>query len=87
MEKYDWLRDKMTNQDAINKVRKLGEIAGDLGVSMAQLALAWLLKNPNVSTVITGASRVEQVQENMKAIEVVEKLTPNAMETIGNILE
>jgi voltage-dependent potassium channel beta subunit len=87
MEKYDWLRDKMTDQDAIRKVRKLGEVAGDLGASMAQLALAWLLKNPNVSTVITGASRVEQVQENMKAVEVVEKLTPDVMETIENIIE
>ena len=78
---------RLTNKNAINKVRKLSEIAGDLGATTAQLALAWLLKNPNVSTVITGASRVEQVQENMKAIDVVEKLTPDVMETIGNILE
>jgi len=87
MEKYDWLRDDVSNQDVIKKVRKLGEVAGELGASMAQLALAWLLKNPNVSTVITGASRVEQVQENMKAVEVVEKLTPDVMDTIENILE
>jgi aryl-alcohol dehydrogenase-like predicted oxidoreductase len=54
---------------------------------MAQLALAWTLKNPNVSTTMTGASRVEQVVENMKAIEYVEKLTPDVMEAIETILD
>jgi aryl-alcohol dehydrogenase-like predicted oxidoreductase len=54
---------------------------------MAQLALAWTLKNPNVSTTITGASRVEQVVENMKAIDLVEKLTPDVMERIEEILD
>ncbi|MBN2396182.1 MAG: aldo/keto reductase, partial [Candidatus Atribacteria bacterium] len=48
--------------------------------------LAWLLKNPNVSTVITGASRVEQVHENMKAMDVVEKLTKEVIEQIEEIL-
>ena len=61
-------------------------VAADLGISMAQMALAWCLKNPAVSTVITGASRVEQVQENMKAIAVVEKLTPEVMARIDGIL-
>jgi aryl-alcohol dehydrogenase-like predicted oxidoreductase len=54
---------------------------------MAQLALAWCLKNPAVSTVITGASRVEQVTENMKALEVAEQLTPDVMERIEAILD
>ena len=54
-------------------------IANELGCSLAQLAMAWCLKNPNVSTVITGASRAEQVHENMKALEVVPKLTPEVM--------
>ncbi len=53
---------------------------------MAQMALAWCLKNPHVSTVITGASRVEQVRENMGAIEVVEKLSPEVMNRIDEVL-
>ena len=62
-------------------------IAAELGCSMAQMALAWCLKNLNVSTVITGASRPEQVVENMKALDVVEKLTPEVMERIEMILQ
>jgi len=83
---YEWLSNQLTNQDAINKVKLLQVIANDLGASMAQMALAWCLKNPNVNTVITGASRVEQVVENMKALPVVEKLTPEVMEKISSIL-
>lgn len=83
---YEWLSNQLTNQDAINKVKLLQVIANDLGASMAQMALAWCLKNPNVNTVITGASRVEQVVENMKALPVVEKLTPEVMEKIRSIL-
>jgi voltage-dependent potassium channel beta subunit len=78
---YDWLRKEMT-QAKIDAASRLAPIAADLGVTQAQLALAWLLKNPNVSTVITGASRVEQVRENMKAIDLVEKLTPDVMTAI-----
>ena len=55
----------------IEKVKKLTSIAEELGISMSGLALAWTLKNQNVSTVITGASRPEQVKENMKAIDFV----------------
>lgn len=83
---YEWLNDQLTNQDAIGKIKQLQIIANDLGASMAQLALAWCLKNPNVSTVITGASRVEQVHENMKALPIVEKLSPELMEKIQSIL-
>jgi len=86
LDHYEWLKEKVTNQDAIAKVKKLGNIANKLGVSQAQMSLAWLLKNPNVSTVITGASRLEQVRENMKAMDVVEKLTADVMENIENIL-
>ena len=62
-------------------------IAGDLGCSMAQLALAWCLKNPHVSTVITGASRAEQVVENMKALEVAPRLNEEIMQQIEEILD
>jgi len=86
LEKYDWLLEKLTDKDLLKKVNKLTEIAGDLGATTAQLAIAWLLKNPNVSTVITGASRVEQVRQNMKAVDIVEKLTPDVMEAIEKVI-
>ena len=86
LKRYDWLLEQLTDKALIKKVRKLTEIANDLGVSTAQLAIAWLLKNSNVSTVITGASRVEQVHQNMKAVDVVEKLTPDVMEAIEKVI-
>lgn len=64
------------------RLGKTGLKVSELGVTRAQLALAWCLKNPNVSTVITGATRPEQVAENMKALTVVEKLTPEMVKRI-----
>ncbi len=90
LEGYEWLRERFTDETAVERIDKVGQlipIAKGLGASMAQLALAWTLKNPNVSTTITGASRVEQVKENMKAIDLVDKLTPDIMTRIENILE
>jgi len=87
---YEWLRDEFESEGArknIQKVRQLMPIAQDLGCSMAKLALAWCLKNPNVSTVITGASRAKQVSENMAALEIVPKLTGDVMEQIEAILD
>ncbi len=86
LKRYDWLLEQLTDKALIKKVRKLTEIADDLGVTTAQLAIAWLLKNPNVSAVITGASRVEQVCQNMKAVDVVEKLTPDVMGAIEKVI-
>lgn len=82
---YEWLQRGIT-PERIEKVRRLAEIARDLGCTTAQLALAWCLKNPNVSTVITGASRPEQVTENMKAVEVAPKLTDEVLERIEEVL-
>jgi aryl-alcohol dehydrogenase-like predicted oxidoreductase len=75
------------SEENIEKVRKLTKIAKDLDATMAQLALAWIIKNPNVSTVITGASSVEQVKENMKAAEIKDKLTDDVMDKIESILD
>jgi voltage-dependent potassium channel beta subunit len=72
---YEWLHEAVTPQ-RIAAVKKLQGIASDLGATTAQLALAWCASNPHVSTVITGASRPEQVKENMKALEILPKLTP-----------
>ncbi|KAH8701951.1 putative aldo/keto reductase [Talaromyces proteolyticus] len=69
-------------QKGLATVAKLKPIAEELKVTQAQLALAWALKNPNVSSLITGASRPEQVYENVKAVEVVKKLTPEILEKI-----
>ena len=85
---YEWLRDSLSDEQRITKVRALQPLADEIGASLAQMAIAWCLKNPNVSTIITGSSRVSQVHENMKALDVVEKLTPDLMkridETLGN---
>jgi aryl-alcohol dehydrogenase-like predicted oxidoreductase len=62
-------------------------VATEVGIPLAQLAIAWCLKNPNVSTVITGASRVEQVHENMKALAVVDRLTPAVMASLDAALK
>jgi len=83
---YEWLQENVITPQRIEIVKNLTPIAKDLGCSMAQLAIAWCLKNPNVSTVITGASRVAQVHDNMKALQFVEKLTPDVMERIEKVL-
>lgn len=84
---YEWLKDSLTSEAKIAKVKALEPIAKDLGATLSQLALAWCLKNPFVSTVITGASRVEQVHENMKAAAIAPKITAEIMEKIDTIFE
>lgn len=82
---YDWLNGHMTDPDKLAKVRALEPIARELGCTLSQLSIAWILKNPNVSTVITGASRVEQVHENLKAGEVAPRITPEILQRIDDI--
>ena len=82
-----WLAEGLTDKARNAVVAELEKIARDLGCSVAQLAIAWCVKNPNVSSVITGASRVEQVTENMKALDVVPKLTPDVVERIEKLVE
>jgi voltage-dependent potassium channel beta subunit len=85
----EWLRDMILQQPGIEKklaaVPKLAAIAEGLGTSLPRLAIAWCLKNPHVSTVILGASRVEQLQENLGALDLVEKLTPAIMKRLDAI--
>ncbi|MCZ2128336.1 MAG: aldo/keto reductase [Anaerolineales bacterium] len=83
----EWLHKHFTDADNLSKVAALTEIADGLGCTTAQLAIAWCLQNPFVSTVITGASRVEQVQENMKASEVSAKVTPEIKNRLDEIFE
>ncbi|MBL8063051.1 MAG: aldo/keto reductase [Anaerolineales bacterium] len=84
---YEWLASRLTDQEKLAKVAALEPIAKELGGTVSQLAIAWCLKNPFVSTVITGASRVEQVHENMKSAEVAAKITPEIMEQIDAVFE
>lgn len=85
-----WLRKMLESDEGqarLEKVRELSKVADDLGASMAQLALAWTLKNPNVSTAITGATKLSQIEDNLKAVELVGQLTDDVMETIEGILD
>jgi voltage-dependent potassium channel beta subunit len=82
---YGWLKDMVTDPDANRRVGQLETIAKELGVSLAQLSIAWCAANPHVSTVITGASRVEQVHENLGALPVIEQLTPEILARIDAI--
>jgi voltage-dependent potassium channel beta subunit len=83
---YEWLRDVVLTPDRIERVKRLVAVAGELGCTLPQMALAWCLKNPNVSTVIMGASRPEQVRENLKALEVVPLLTGEVLARIDDVL-
>jgi voltage-dependent potassium channel beta subunit len=83
---YEWLRKNTLTPQNIEKAEQLEPIARDFECTLAQFALAWCLKNPNVSTVITGASRPEQVIENMKALEIAPRLDSAVLERIEVIL-
>jgi voltage-dependent potassium channel beta subunit len=87
---YEWLREEFEKPETaqkIEQVKQLAPLAQELNCSLSQLALAWCLKNPNVSTVITGASKVAQVTENMKALDVLPKLTADVLDRIEQILQ
>lgn len=82
---YEWLREKYQNAEGRERIQaagRLAELARELGMSASQLAIAWCLKNPHVSTVILGASRLEQLTENLAALAVLPKLTPEVMTRI-----
>lgn len=82
---YDWLKEHLTDDDKSARVAALEPIAKAMGASLAQFSLAWCLLNPHVSSVITGASRLEQVHENMKAASFVDKFTPEVMTQVDEI--
>jgi aryl-alcohol dehydrogenase-like predicted oxidoreductase len=84
-----WLRDLLasdTGKQRIEKVKQLQTLAGDLGTTISKLALAWCLKNPNVSTVILGATRTSQLKENLDALNVLPLLTETVLDRIERIL-
>jgi voltage-dependent potassium channel beta subunit len=85
----EWLRDEVLRKPGVEKrvaaLPALAAVAKGVGTSLPRLAIAWCLKNPNVSTVILGASRVEQLRENLGALDVVERLTPDVMRALDKI--
>ena len=86
LERYGWLRDWVLKPERLEKVRRLGEFANKLGIPQSVLSIAWCLKNPHVSTVILGASKVNQLEENLTASSAAEKLTPEILERIDEIM-
>lgn len=85
--KNEWLKDARLKEDDIAKAKELSKLAQDIGITMPQLAISWCLKNDDVSTVILGASKLSQLEENIAAGEMVDKLTEDAMEKIELILD
>lgn len=82
-----WLKDKELTPERLDKVRRLNKLAQDLDISLAKLAIAWCLHNPNVSTVILGASKPAQLEETLTSLEVLPKLTPKVIDKIESILK
>ena len=83
---YDWLQKQVLDTQKNEIVGKLDQVAKELGATVGQLALAWVLKNPHVSTVITGSSRVEQLHENLKAAELAKRITPEIKKQIEDLV-
>lgn len=83
----EWLKAEVFREGRMDQVRALTALAGGLGISMTHLALAWCAKNPHVSTVILGASRPEQLSENLRALDALPLLTPDVMERIEQIVK
>jgi len=87
LEGFDWLKDRWVADDKMKKVKKMAELASKLGVSTAALSIAWCIKNPNVSTAILGATKKQQLIENLKAIEVEKLLDQELMDKIEAIMK
>lgn len=85
LESYAWLRD-ILNEEDIGKVKELAKVAADIGVTLPQLAIGWILRLPQVSSVITGATRVQHVEDNVKALEVADRLSPEVLARIDAIV-
>jgi len=86
IEGLEWLREKNITLEKIEITKKLTSLAHEIGLSLPLMSLAWCLKNPNVSTVILGASREDQLTENLKALNVQEKLTDEVLDRMELIL-
>ena len=86
MKGFEWLRDRWIQEEKMSKLKKLDELSKELNVSMASLAIAWTIHNPNVTSTILGATKKEQLEENFKALDVLPLLTTEMMSRIDDIL-
>lgn len=86
LEGFEWLKDRTLSDARIQSVRNLDKVAKDLGTSLATLSIAWCIRNPNVTSAILGATKEAQLTENLKALDVLPKLTDEVMEEIDNIM-
>ena len=84
---FEWLKKRWLQEDRLQKVNKLAALAEKLDTRLAALAIAWTIKNPNVTTAILGATKKEQLLENLKALEVLPKLTPEVLDEVEGILQ
>lgn len=84
---FEWLKDRWLQDEKIEKVKKLAELAMSLSIPLATMAIAWTIHNPNVTTAILGATKKEQLKENLGALEAVKKLTPEIINKIEDILQ
>ena len=87
VEGLEWLKEKNLTEDKLAKISLLNELSNDLGMSLPVMSIGWCLKNENVSTVILGASKMSQLKENMKSIDVLNKLDEKAIKQIEEILQ
>lgn len=87
LEGFEWLKDRTLSDERIGRVRELETVAKDLGTSLSTLSIAWCIHNPNVTTAILGATKEEQLKENLKALDVLPKLTPEVIEQIESIMK
>jgi len=87
IEGFAWLKHRWLQEEKIAKLKKLVDLANEMGVSMASLAIAWTIANPHVTTAILGATKTEQLQDNLKALQVVKMLSPDILNKIESILQ
>lgn len=87
LEGFEWLKDRTLSDERIGRVRELETVAKDLGTSLSTLSIAWCIHNPHVTTAILGATKEEQLKENLKALDVLPKLTPEVIERIEDIMK
>lgn len=87
LEGFEWLKDRTLSEQRIERIRELDGVAKDLGTSLATLAIAWCVRNPNVTTAILGATKEEQLKENFKALDVLPLLTADVMERIDSVMQ
>jgi aryl-alcohol dehydrogenase-like predicted oxidoreductase len=86
LENYSWLKDRMMQDDKLASVKKLAVIADDLHTSLATLSVAWCIANPNVTTAILGATKEQQLTENLKALDLYPMLTAEVLATIDGVM-